>query len=79
VMASGSNLVAEVKKNNGEIVMTGYGFRGGLLGRGSAIGLRKGDPELKAAFDKAIREVHADGTLKTLVMKWFGYDITPPM
>ena len=48
-----------------------------MLGRGSSVGLRKSDPELKAMFDKAITEAKADGTIEKLSMKYFGFDVTP--
>lgn len=41
-----------------------------------AIGLRKEDATLKEALDKAIGEMQADGTLKAISEKWFGYDVT---
>ncbi len=63
--------------DKGDLVLTGPLFTGGLLGKGSAIGLRKGDPELKAMFDKALREAKADGTMQALAVKWFKVDITP--
>lgn len=77
VMASQINLQASAKKSNGEMIMSGYLFAGGLLGLGSAVGLRKGDPELKEMFDKALKSVIDDGTLKKLALKWFEMDITP--
>jgi len=60
----------------------GYGvygplFSGDVFGDGVSVGLRKDDAELKTAFDKAIGEMIADGSLKTLSMKWFKRDITP--
>ncbi|KPU01689.1 ABC transporter substrate-binding protein, partial [Enterobacter cloacae subsp. cloacae] len=64
-------------KSNGEIVMAGPQFIGGILGSGSSIGLRKSDPELKAMFDKAIDQAKTDGTIKKLSEKWFGMDTTP--
>ena len=60
-----------------DLVLTGPLFVDGLLGKGSAIGLRKSDPELKALFDKAIREAEADGSMKALSIKWFKVDIVP--
>lgn len=77
VMASQINLQASAKKSNGEMIQSGYLFAGGLLGLGSAVGLRKGDPELKEMFDKALKSVIDDGTLKKLALKWFEMDITP--
>ena len=50
---------------------------GGPLGFGVAVGLRKGDPELQAKFDAAVTAAVADGTVKTMSMKWFGFDVTP--
>ena len=57
--------------------IAGPKFFGGVFGRGVGVGLRKTDPELKAMFDDAIASVIADGTLKTLSMKWFKADISP--
>jgi octopine/nopaline transport system substrate-binding protein len=57
--------------------LVGPKFFGGVFGGGVGVGLRKTDPELKAKFDKAIGDVLADGTLKTLAMKWFKVDTTP--
>jgi len=77
VLASGANMYAAAKRSRGEQVLAGFGFTGGLLGKGSAVGLRKGDPELKEKFDAALKAVYAEGTLKKLIMKHFEYDITP--
>ena len=76
-MASQINIQASAKKSNGEMIQSGYLFTGGLLGVGSAVGLRKGDPELKEMFDKALKSTIDDGTLKKLALKWFEMDITP--
>ena len=42
------------------------------LGGGIGIGLRESDTELKAKFDAAITSMKEDGTLNTLLTKWFG-------
>ncbi len=42
------------------------------LGGGVGMGLRESDTELKARFDKAIGDMKADGTLNTMIKKWFG-------
>jgi octopine/nopaline transport system substrate-binding protein len=65
------------QEKGGDLLLTGPLFTGGLLGKGSAIGLRKSDPELKALFDKAITEAEADGSMKALAIKWFKVDVTP--
>jgi octopine/nopaline transport system substrate-binding protein len=78
IMASTAYLSgAAAKAGNEDMTIVGPRFQGGMLGRGSSVGLRKTDPELKALFDKAIAEAKADGTIEKLSMKYFGYDVTP--
>lgn len=60
-----------------DMVIVGPGFSGGILGSGVAVGMRKDDADLKKAFDEAIAAAKADGTIKTLSMKWFKIDMTP--
>lgn len=40
------------------------------------IPFQKGNPEFKAALNKALAEANADGSLKAISMKWFGTDVT---
>lgn len=56
-----------------------YGPRisGGLFGPGVDIGLRKEDTALATKFNDAIKATIADGTLKTISLKWFGADVVP--
>ena len=56
-----------------------YGPRisGGLFGPGVGIGLRKEDTALATKFNDAIKATIADGTLKTISLKWFGADVVP--
>ena len=78
VMASMGYLVTAVEKpTNSDMAIVGPRFQGGFLGAGSSVGLRKSDTWLKAKFDDAINAAKADGTLKKLSMKWFGFDVTP--
>jgi polar amino acid transport system substrate-binding protein len=42
------------------------------LGGGVGMGLRQSDTELLGKFDAAITAMKADGTLNTLLTKWFG-------
>jgi polar amino acid transport system substrate-binding protein len=42
------------------------------LGGGVGMGLRESDKELKAKFDEGITAMKADGTLNTMIKKWFG-------
>lgn len=66
-----------MKKMGDAYALVGATFTGGVLGEGVAVGLRKSDTALKAQFDEAIKAALADGTVKTLSTKWFGFDITP--
>ena len=78
VMASAAYLTtAAAKTGNEDMILAGPRFQGGLLGRGSGIGLRKADTELKAKLDTAIAAATADGTIKRLSERHFGYDVTP--
>lgn len=49
------------------------GARVGTVSR-MGIPLRKGNPKLKAAIDRALAEAKADGSLKRVSLKWFGID-----
>ena len=78
IMASMAYLTtAGSRPGNEDMAITGPRFQGGILGKGSAIGMRKSETELKAKLDDAIRAAVADGTIKRLSDKYFGYDITP--
>jgi polar amino acid transport system substrate-binding protein len=46
---------------------------GGDVGAGIAI--RQNNPLLKAAMQKALDDMLADGTYKKIAMEWIGYDI----
>lgn len=77
VMAAVPNLTAYVKRSNGNGALTGYTFQNGVLGSGSAIGMRKDDTELQAKLNTAIDSMVKDGTMKALIVKWFGMDLSP--
>lgn len=59
------------------LATTGPLMSGGILGRGVAVGMRKADADLKAAFDAAIEAALKDGTISRLSEKWFKTDISP--
>ncbi|MDU9411695.1 cystine ABC transporter substrate-binding protein [Pseudomonas sp. zfem005] len=61
-----------VEKTGGRLAVAGEPFSRQEAG----IALRKGDPELLAALDKAIAKLKADGTLKAISEKWFKADVT---
>jgi octopine/nopaline transport system substrate-binding protein len=78
-VASTSYFVSTLGKPGGDkMALVGPLLTGGLLGKGAGIGLRKSDPDLKIMFDTAIDAALADGTIKTLSLKWFKTDISPP-
>ena len=76
-IGSQTNLSAGVTAAKGGLVYAGPLFKGGLLGKGAGMGLRKQDTELKALLDRGLAEAMADGTAQTLSVKWFGLDIVP--
>jgi lysine-arginine-ornithine-binding protein len=59
----------------------GFEFRGPeftgakWFGYGAGVAVRKGETELRDAFDKAIEEIRADGTYDKLSQAWFGFDV----
>jgi octopine/nopaline transport system substrate-binding protein len=78
-LAATSYFISTLSKPGGDkLVLAGPLFTGGLLGRGTGIGIRKTDPELKVMFDKAINAAIADGTVRKLSVQWFKTDISPP-
>lgn len=44
----------------------------------NAIPLVKGNPQLKAALDKALEDAYKDGSFKAVSVKWFGIDVSTP-
>jgi octopine/nopaline transport system substrate-binding protein len=78
IFAAHSALYATMKNAQfKDMAIAGAGVSGDILGRGVAVGLRKGDPELRDMFDKAIVSAMEDGTLRKLSLKWFELDMTP--
>ncbi|MFT0862265.1 transporter substrate-binding domain-containing protein [Ancylobacter sp. G4_0304] len=70
-------LMPTVEKANGALEFTGPAFGGTLFDAGSGFGFRKGDDELKAAFNAGIAAALADGTIKALGEKWLKADVSP--
>lgn len=61
-----------VKKTGGRLAVAGEPFSRQEAG----IALRKGNPELLAALNKAIATLRENGTLERLSEKWFQADVT---
>jgi len=68
VLADGAYLDPIVAASNGAIVFAGPEVS---IGEGYGIGLRKGDTELKDKLNAALEAAKADGTVDTLIAKWF--------
>jgi len=68
---------AFAKPDNADLAFSGPEFGGLIWGAGEALGLRKADTDLKAKFDEAITAALADGTVRTLALKWFKLDVAP--
>lgn len=77
-IASSNYFVSVLGKPGGDkIELTGPRMTGGPLGSGAGVGLRKSDGDLKEMFNTALHAAKADGTLKTLAVKWFHNDVVP--
>lgn len=68
VFADGDFLLPAVNESNGELVVVDQITIGGGVG----MGLRESDTELKGKLDAAITAMKEDGSLNTLIKKWFG-------
>ena len=64
-LLSNSNLPIKAGARVGQIERTG-------------IPMQKGNPQLKAAIDKALADASADGSLAKIAIKWFGSDVSRP-
>jgi octopine/nopaline transport system substrate-binding protein len=77
IFASASAIRGTLEKPDfKDYTLAGARFSGDVFGRGVAVGMRKGEADLKKLFDDAIASMSADGSLKALSMKWFKSDIT---
>lgn len=53
----------------------GEEYKGGVLGEGNAIAMRKGEPELKAKVDAVLDAMLADGTYDAISAKYFPFPL----
>ncbi|MBP7001091.1 transporter substrate-binding domain-containing protein [Amaricoccus sp.] len=49
-----------------------------LFSAPAAVAIAQGDPELAAELARIVGEMRADGTLRDLSMRWFGFDASVP-
>jgi polar amino acid transport system substrate-binding protein len=68
ILADGAYLEPVVAAAGGAIVFVGEDI---LIGNGVGAGLRKDEAELKAKIDDALTALKKDGTVDTLIAKWF--------
>jgi octopine/nopaline transport system substrate-binding protein len=73
----GTSMLA--KPGNEGLAMTGPLIKGAMLATEVALGMRKGEADLKAKFDAAIRAAASDGTIRALSVKWSKLDLTPAL
>jgi polar amino acid transport system substrate-binding protein len=71
VLADKAFLAPYVTDSSGELEFLGEDV---ILGSGIGIGVRQSDTELRDQFNAVIAEMKADGTINTLIEKWFGPD-----
>lgn len=68
IIADGAYLEPVVAASGGAIEFIGEDV---LIGNGVGAGLRKDDGDLKAKLDETLTALKADGTVDTLIAKWF--------
>jgi octopine/nopaline transport system substrate-binding protein len=65
------------KPGNEDIALTGPLFKGPPLATEVAMGVRKGDDDLRNLFDKAIKDAAGEGVIRAISTKWSKLDLTP--
>ena len=70
VLADGDYLFPIIDESGGDFAAVGEVSIGGGIG----MGIRESDGALKAKMNAAIDSMKADGSLNTLIKKWFGKD-----
>ena len=71
VMADKAFLSPIVAESNGDLKFIGQDV---FIGGGVGMGIRESDSDIRDAFNDAIDTMKADGSLNTLITKWFGDD-----
>ncbi|MEM6887216.1 MAG: transporter substrate-binding domain-containing protein [Pseudomonadota bacterium] len=72
VFADKDFLAPIVDASGGELIFVGDDVP---LGGGVGMGVRESDGELREKFDAVITEMKGDGSLNTMLVKWFGDDV----
>ena len=58
-----------------DFAFTGPDMKGGLLGEGNGIAMRKGDAEMRARVNAALAAIRADGTYDRITAKYFPFKL----
>ncbi|WLI91551.1 transporter substrate-binding domain-containing protein [Massilia sp. R2A-15] len=74
--ALNDSLMVSYLLNNSQLPIKA-GARVGAIER-TGIPFQKGNPQFKAALNKALAEAAADGSLTKISVKWFGADVSRP-
>jgi octopine/nopaline transport system substrate-binding protein len=73
------HFIEEQKKDGREFAVLGPALQGGELGFGVALGLKKGNDDLRKRLNEAIIAATEDGTIATLTTEWLHSDISIPI
>ena len=68
---------AAKKPDNADLAITGPLLSADTLAATVCFGFSPGNTALKSKLDEAIAAAAADGTVKALSTKWFGFDVSP--
>lgn len=68
---------AAKKPDNADLAITGPLLSADTLAATVCFGFSPGSTALKSKLDEAIAAAAADGTVKALSTKWFGFDVSP--
>jgi cystine transport system substrate-binding protein len=75
-VALNDSLLVPYLKQKTRLPIKGAAFVGKV--EQNAIPFPKGNPKFKAAIDKALAEIKADGSFQRISEKWFGRDVSKP-
>lgn len=78
-MASVTNVAAFLEKHGQAAKATGPTLSGGVMGKGAAFVVQKGNAELAEKINSALKSMADDGTLEAMSQKWFGLSIIPKL
>ncbi len=75
IIADSAVMLEWLKGQNGQFEFAGDAIKDPIFGDGAGIAVRKGEKQLVDAFNKALKEIDADGTYKKINDKYFPFSI----